>query len=330
MVYKCIILPSKLEFDLAENTTILQSALNAGIHLAYSCTSGRCGSCKAKLIEGKLKQSNSSEGISDQELQSGYVLTCAAIPESDILLEASYFPELQGIEPRIHPCKIESIEFPAEDVAILKVRLAPGDQIKYLPGQYVEFVEKEFRRSYSIANIKETFAGLEFHIKRIPNGKFSEKIFDLANKNDLLRFKGPIGTFYYRDNQSPVILIAGGTGFAPIKAIIEYMMTYDVRREIYLYWGASTTDGFYSELPVVWKDKIKNFKFIPVYSGDHSEWEGRRGLVHEAVLEDFKDLSKFDVYACGSPDMIKIIKEKFVLCGLDYSRLYEDSFLFSI
>jgi CDP-4-dehydro-6-deoxyglucose reductase len=212
----------------------------------------------------------------------------------------------------------------------LKLRLPPGNQFRYLPGQHIDLIYRDIRRSYSIANIQPTYYGIELHIRRIVNGLFSNVVFGAIKLGQLLRFEGPFGTFFCRKGNSRIILIAGGTGFAPIKAIVEQLIFERSDREINVYWGSRTIDGFYSDLPHRWQLEYSNISYTPVLSSQDQDWKGRSGLVHKAVLEDFEDVSSYDVYVCGSPQMIAAARSDFIAEGLEPKRFYYDAFTASI
>ena len=283
-------------------------------------------SCKSRLIEGNVNHPKNLDGITDEELANGYILTCVAVPTSDIEIESDYYPELDGIDPVISPCKVNSIEFPAHDIAILNLRLPPTSNMKYLPGQYIDLEWKGVQRSYSIANMLNKAHGLELHIRRVPNGKFSDLVFNELKQESLLRLNGPHGTFFVRNTDAPIIFLAGGTGFAPVKAMVEQLLEKKTGREVYIYWGNSTVEGFYSSLPKCWAEENSNITYIPVYSENNQKWKERKGLVHQAVLEDISNLKDFEVYTCGSPNMIKAAKSDFLAHGLLEKNFFADAF----
>ncbi len=329
MKHNIHILPSDIEFQATEDSSILESALKVDIHLAYSCNNGSCGACKAKIIKGSVTQDKNLEGLSQKDVQNGYILTCSAKPQSSLEIEATYYPELDGIKPMVLPCKVDNIDFPVSDVTILKLRLPPNNQLNYLPGQYIDLVYQDLSRSYSIANAPTENNTIELHIREVDGGVFSRLVFDELKKNQLLQLKGPLGTFFIRESKAPVIFVAGGTGFAPVKAMIEYLLTEKSQRPIYLYWGSQTIEGFYSQSPKQWQNEHSNIQFVPVLSGENPNWTGRRGYVHQLVLEDFNHLSAFEVYACGSSVMIDATKQDFIANGLKPEHFFSDAFVAS-
>lgn len=331
MKYNARIQPSGTEFSVNDDKTILESAIESGVYLEYSCMNGSCGTCKSKLIQGKLKNGSvnaSVDGLSGKDIQEGYILTCQAIADSDIELEAEFYPELSNIKKSVQPCKVEDLCFPDDDIVIIKLRLPPTAKFEYLPGQYIQLIVKGNRRSYSIANAHSSYQGIELHIRKVENGLFSDFLFNELKLDQLLRLEGPLGSFFVRENKAPIIFLAGGTGFAPVKAMVEDLISKQSRRDIYVYWGASKVPLFYSDLPEKWEREKSIVRYVAVLSAD-DDWIGRKGLVHEAVLEDFNELKDFDVYACGSPAMIEIARTSFVLKGLKKSNFHSDAFVSS-
>jgi CDP-4-dehydro-6-deoxyglucose reductase len=320
MAYKIEILPAGLYFEADANTSILDSAISANIQLDHSCRNGECGICTAELIEG------SAVDTDENVFTSGNLLTCRAKPQSDLKLIATYCPELADIKQKIIPAKVDQITFVAKDIVVIKLRLPPNTQFDYLPGQYIDITYKGVTRSYSIANSQSVSAGIELHIRCIPNGQFSNLLINDIKKDSLLRIDGPKGTFFVRESHRPIIFLAGGTGFAPIKAMVEVLLANNSRRNLYVYWGMPSTEALYSDIGKQWEKQNENLSYIPVVSENTENWPGRTGFVHHAVLEDFMDLSGFDVYACGSPLMIEAAKKDFLLQGLMAKNFYSDAF----
>lgn len=289
---------------------------------------GSCGVCKAKLVRGKVKQLNTQKALTSNEAEEGFILTCCTEAASNLELVANYYPQLAAIKKMVQPCKVENLSFPSDDIAVLKLKIPPAAKFNYLAGQYIQLIVKGERRSYSIANSKDSYSGIELHVGRVTGGLFSEYIFNELKIGQLLRFEGPIGSFFVRDADSPIVFLAGGTGFAPVKSMVEQLIEQNSSREIHIYWGASTKSGFYSNLANEWQSKYQNIHYTPVLSGDES-YDGRKGLVHKAVIEDIRDMSKYEVYACGSPVMIEAARNDFIVSGLNSENFYSDAFVSS-
>lgn len=326
MNHKVTILPSETKFDADAELPLLQNALQNNIVLEHSCGTGQCGACKTKLLSGEIQFDDKFNVLSEEELSQGMFLSCTANALSDLKIEAEYFAELADIQKKTVPCKINSIDYPAKNVAILKLRLPPTADFKYLPGQYIDLMFNGVSRSYSIASASVENNLIEIHIRKVENGIFSHFVFNEFKPNQLLRMQGPIGTFFIRNNKKPIIFLAGGTGFAPVKAMVESLITSNDQRDIYVYWGARTGEDIYTYHPVEWSAKYSNIKSHIVVSDDDS-WSGRRGFVHQAVLDDFSQLDKYIVYACGAPAMINIAKQTFIEKGLNERSFIADAFL---
>lgn len=312
--------PSGVQFDGEENKTLLDSALNAGVVLDHSCKNGSCGLCASKLVSGSVINPEGKMFTSGQTF-----LTCQCKPSSnEIAIEADYYPELTGIIRKVTPCKVVSIEKNA-NFAILKFRFPPTTEFKYQPGQYVNLSYQGVTRSYSIANA-DSNDGIELHIRRVSDGVMSELLFNDISVNSLMRMDGPIGTFFVRPDTKPIIFLAGGTGFAPVKAMVESLIAEKSSRDISIYWGMTSSQDFYSDAPFEWASNFGNIKYIPVVSGDEKYWNGRKGLVHKAVIQDVQDLSNSCVYACGSPRMIAAAKQDFINAGLLEKQFFSDVF----
>lgn len=312
--------PSNVQFNAVENVTILDSALKAGVIIEHSCKNGSCGLCTSQLVLGEVIGQEGEIFTSGQSF-----LTCQCKPSSnEIVIEAEYYPELAGIVRKVTPCKVSSIDKRSQ-FAIFKFRLPPAAAFKYQPGQYINLSYQGATRSYSIANA-DSNDGIELHIRRVPDGVMSELLFSGVAVNSLLRMDGPIGTFFVRSDTKPIIFLAGGTGFAPVKAMVESLIAQESAREISIYWGMNSSKDFYSDLPIEWASKFKNIKYIPVVSGDVHDWDGRHGLVHETVIEDIQDMSNSCVYACGSPQMIAAAKQDFIHAGLLENQFFSDAF----
>jgi len=233
------------------------------------------------------------------------------------------------------PCRVESITKAAPDVAIVRLKLPSTERMQYLAGQYIDFLLKDgHRRSFSIATPPHADELLELHIRHVPGGFFTEQLFNTYKGREILRLEGPLGAFYLREeSDKPIIFVAGGTGFAPIKAIIEHALYGNVDRPMVLYWGArAKRDLYLPDLPGTWQQASRNFTYIPVLSDPLPEdhWPGRTGFVHQAVLDDFRDLSGYQVYACGGPGMIDAARRDFVgLRNLPADEFFADSFTYA-
>lgn len=314
------IFPSNIEFPGKEDESILDAALSAGIHLEHSCKNGDCGICESDLLAGEAIDASGRVFCHGEK-----ILTCCCKPKTALELKANYFPELAGQVKKIVPCKVNSAELVSADVISLKLRMPPTAKMGFLPGQYINLQYKGVTRSYSIANSNEA-DGVELHIRNVPNGQMSTLIFSDLQENTLMRIEGPCGTFFIRENERPLIFLAGGTGFAPVKSMVEHLVQNNSTREIHIYWGMPQGNDFYSPLPQQWCEQHDNIHFVPVVSGEDANWNGRKGFVHHAVMDDFDSLESFDIYACGSPVMIDASKKDFMTKHLSVENFYSDAF----
>ncbi|OYY81230.1 MAG: CDP-6-deoxy-delta-3,4-glucoseen reductase, partial [Methylophilales bacterium 16-45-9] len=308
-----------------------ESAIEAGFNIPYGCRNGACGSCKGTILSGEVDYGDyARSALSEDEKEQGKALFCCARPLSDLTIECREII-VGTIPPRILPARVEGKKQLSHDVMALYLKLPSSEHLQFLAGQYIEFLLKDGkRRAFSLANAPHADNLLEFHLRLIPGGVFTEYVFNEMPDKAIMRFEGPFGSFYYRDNsQKPMIMVAGGTGFAPIKGIVEHMLHHNIKRDIVIYWGARALEDLYMpELPQAWAEQHEHIKFIPVLSDAKPEdqWQGRTGLVHQAVLDDMHDLSDFEVYCCGAPAMVEVAHASFQQAGLPEDAFYSDAF----
>ncbi len=332
MTHKIRIESSGHEFIANENETVLAAALRQGVTLAYSCRNGDCGTCKGKIISGAVDYGKyEAKAMSEDEKRAGAALFCQAVPLSDLVIEAREIRAAEGIPIRIMPCRVMKLDKLAPDVMQLSLKLAEGQRLQFLAGQYIDILlSGNQRRSFSLATAPHADELLQLHVRHVPGGLFSGQVFTKMKERDLLRFQGPYGTFFLReDSDRPAILVAGGTGFAPIKGILEHAFSLGVTRPLHLYWGArARRDLYLHDLAQTWTRERANFRYTPVLSEPLPEdnWSGRGGWVHEAVIADHPDLRRHEVYASGPPPMIEALKKAVKAHGLPDDRLYYDSF----
>jgi CDP-4-dehydro-6-deoxyglucose reductase len=313
--------------------TILQAAIREGLILPYGCRDGACGSCKGKLIEGSIDYGKySNKALTDAERESGMALFCQARPLGDVVIEAREVRKAGDIQIRTLPCRVQKIERPTEDVAILYLKLPTNERLQFLAGQYLDILLKDgTRRSFSMANAPHDDELLQLHVRHVAGGAFTDLVFSRMKERDILRFEAPLGTFYLReDSAKPIVFVASGTGFAPIKSIIESALAKGVARPMTLYWGGRRPSDLYlSDLAKKWAAEHSHLRYVPVISDAQREdnWSGRTGFVHRAAMEDFPDLCGHQVYACGVPVMVDAARRDFTTqCGLPENEFYADSF----
>jgi len=336
--------PAGRQFTVARDGTLLAAAIDQGVGLPYGCKDGACGSCKSKLLEGRvIHGAHQAKALSVDEETAGWVLTCCAMPQTDCVVDLRMVPGA-GEHPVLKlPSRVLAMERAAPDVMILKLQLPANQNLQYRAGQYVEFILRDgARRSYSMANAPHNVGSppaIELHVRHMPGGRFTDHVFGAMKDKEILRMEGPFGSFFLReDSERPIILLASGTGFAPIKAIAEHIFHKRLNvdepgkpaRRVVLYWGARTRKDLYLDaLPALWAREQPNFAYVPVLSEalPDDAWTGRTGFVHQAVMADIPDLSAHQVYACGAPVMVEAARADFTArCGLPPDQFFADAF----
>ena len=336
MTFTITVEPSGRTFTAAPNEAMLAAGIRQGIGLPYGCKDGACGSCKCKLLSGSVVHGvHQPKALSADEEAAGYVLTCCGVAHTDVVLESRQVTEAGAFPIKKMPVRVNSLERVSHDVIVLNLQLPASDTFQYHAGQYVEFLLRDGdRRSYSMANAPHTQVGqprMELHLRHMPGGKFTDHVFSAMKEKDILRIEGPYGSFFLReDSDKPMVLLASGTGFAPIKALIEHMQFKGIKREATLYWGGRRPADLYQS---AWIEarlaEMPNLRYVPVVSDALPEdaWTGRTGFVHKAVLEDFPDLSGHQVYACGAPIVVESARAEYsTLAGLPPEEFFADSF----
>jgi CDP-4-dehydro-6-deoxyglucose reductase len=336
MTFTATVQPSGRTFSVARDEPLLAAAIRQGIGLPYGCRDGACASCKCRLLEGRvIHGAHQRKALSEAEEAAGFVLTCCAAPQTDVVIEARTVPGAGDFPVRKMPSRVISIAQPTADVAVVKLQLPANDVLRYRAGQYIEFILRDnARRSYSMANAPHTQATqpfIELHIRRMPGGLFTDQVFTTMKAKDILRIEGPFGSFFLReDSDKPIVLLASGTGFAPIKAIIEHLQVKGLAQPTVLYWGCrSRADLYQHTWALEAAQRMPNLLYVPVLSEPRpeDEWTGRTGLVHLAVMADLPDLSGHQVYACGAPIMVESAQRDFVrTCALPAEEFYADAF----
>ena len=331
---KVTVQPSGHVFDVEEGESVLTAALRQDLVLPYGCRNGACGTCKGKILEGQVDYGvYQKKALTDDEKAQGKALFCQARPLTDLVVEARTIGAAKDIQIKMLPCRVQKLERLADDVIVLYLRLPANERLQFLAGQYIEFLLKDgSRRSFSMGNAPHDDELIQLHVRHVPGGQFTAHVFGKMKERDILRLEGPLGTFFLReDSAKPIVFVASGTGFAPIKSIIEHALRKGVTRPMVLYWGGRRPKDLYmNELPQKWAaEHPQQFRYIPVVSDALPEdnWSGRTGFVHRAVMEDFPDLSAHQVYACGVPVMVDAAKRDFTQrCRLPEDEFYADSF----
>jgi CDP-4-dehydro-6-deoxyglucose reductase len=335
MAHNVTLQPSGHTYAVPSDTTLLQAGLDAGLTLPYGCRNGACGACKGKVTAGQVDHGKAeAHALSAEDRANGYTLTCCALPLTDVVLEVHEVSSQKDIPVRTMPCRVHELRMAAEDVMVMKLKLPTNERLQFLAGQYIEFLLPDGkRRAFSLANAPHEDDLLELHLRLIPGGSFTAQVFSTMKVKDILRFEGPLGTFRLREESSkPMVMVAGGTGFAPIKALIEHAIHNHIKRPIAFYWGAKNRAELYlPELPQQWAATQPHISYVPVLSEPlpTDNWTGRTGFVHQAVLEDFADLSGYQAYVCGAPVMVEAALRDFVARGLPADEFFADIFSYA-
>jgi CDP-4-dehydro-6-deoxyglucose reductase, E3 len=331
-MHSVTILPSGHQFEVEDGEAVLAAALRQGFVLPYGCKNGACGSCKGRIVSGSVDYGvYQPKALTDVEKAQGKALFCQAKPLADLVIEARTIGATKGIEIRTLPCRVHKMERLADDVMVLQLKLPANEKLVYLAGQYLEFLLKDgSRRSFSMASAPHDAELLQLHVRHVAGGNFTDHVFGKMKERDILRFEGPLGTFFLREESSkPIVLVASGTGFAPIKAILEEALHKDIARPMTLYWGGRRPKDLYmNALAEGWAAQGR-LSYVPVISEalPEDQWTGRKGFVHRAVMEDFPDLSGHQVYACGVPVMVDAARADFTArCQLPEDEFYADIF----
>jgi CDP-4-dehydro-6-deoxyglucose reductase, E3 len=333
MTFKVTLNQSGRTFQVEPNEPILIAALRQGIGLPYGCKNGACGSCKGRVKEGEVEHGpHAASALPNDEKLRGSALLCCANALSDLEIDIREVNGAGDMPVKKLPSRVNQLERVAEDVIIMRLQLPASERLQFLAGQYIELILRDgVRRSYSIATAPHHEGLLELHLRHMPGGLFTDHVFGTMKEREILRFEGPMGTFFLRESApNPIVFLASGTGFAPIKAIIEHAIHKKIERPMTLYWGARRKQDLYlMTLAEQWARELPHFTFVPVLSEPLPEdhWSGRTGLVHQAVITDLPDLSQHQVYACGAPVMVEAAKRDFTSQhGLPDDEFYADAF----
>ena len=333
MSHQITIQPSNHAFTVKSGETVLEAALREGFPLPYGCRNGACGTCKGKIVRGAVDYGkHNADTLTEADKQAGMALFCCARPLSELVIECREISAIKDIKIKTLPCRVQKLEQVAPDVMIISLKLPSNERLQFLAGQYIDILMKDGKhRSFSLANAPHDDELLQLHVRNYPGGAFTKNVFTQMKEKDILRFEGPLGTFFLReDTDKPIIFVASGTGFAPVKSIVEHAIHTGITRQMVLYWGArSKADLYLAKLAESWQQQHGNFTFIPVLSEAPltDNWHGRTGLVHQAVLEDFASLADHQVYACGTPIMVEAAHKDFTrLRGLPEDEFFSDAF----
>ncbi|MBK8073464.1 MAG: CDP-6-deoxy-delta-3,4-glucoseen reductase [Ramlibacter sp.] len=337
MSFTITVQPSGRSFSSEPGEAILAAGIRQGVGLPYGCKDGACGSCKCRMLEGSVVHGpHQTKALSAEEEAQGLILTCCGVPQTDVLLESRQVTSADAFPIRKMPARVIALQKLSHDVMHVRLQLPANDTLRFHAGQYIEFILRDgARRSYSMANAPHTLdaaaPAVDLHIRHMAGGKFTQHVFSAMKEKEILRVEGPYGSFWLReDSAKPIVLLASGTGFAPIKALIEHMQHKGIARPAVLYWGGRRPPDLYlNDWVQARVAEMPNLRYVPVISDALPEdaWSGRTGFVHKAVLQDFPDLSGHQVYACGAPIVVDSARAEYTsLGGLPADEFYADSF----
>ncbi len=333
MSFPVTVQPGGHTFEVAPGESVLDAALRQGVRLPYGCRDGACLTCRARLVAGEVVYpAGPPPGLTEAERAAGAFLPCLARPCGPLVMEADVMADDEPAAVHTMPCRIQEKVQLSHDVVLLRLKLPAGRRLAFRAGQYIEILLRDGRkRAFSIANAPHDDAFIELHVRHVDGGRFTTEVFESLGEKDILRIEGPKGGFYLRQQSPrPAILMAGGTGFAPVKGMVEDALARGLAKPLHIYWGARTrADLYMDELPRRWAAEHAHVHYVPVLSEPGADWSGRSGLVTGAVAADFPDLSGFDVYAAGPPAMVHAGFDLFRRQGLPLEQYYADAFEFA-
>ncbi len=336
MTFEITVQPSGRSFSTQPGEVILAAAIREGVGMPYGCKDGACGSCKCQKLSGTVVHgAHQAKALTPEEEAAGWVLTCCAQPQSDVVLTSRQVTEAGAFPVKKMPVRVSSLSRVSDDVVVMRLQLPATDPFQYHAGQYVEFLLRDGdRRSYSMASAPHnqgTPPHMELHLRHMPGGKFTDQVFGSMKEKDILRIEGPYGSFFLReDSDLPMVFLASGTGFAPIKALIEHLQFKGIDRAVAVYWGGRRPSDLYMhDWMLTQAAAMPHLTYVPVVSDalPADGWAGRTGFVHQAVMADLPDLSAHQVYACGAPVVVDSARTDFTArCGLPLEAFFADSF----
>jgi CDP-4-dehydro-6-deoxyglucose reductase len=332
MTYQVTVQPSGHSFGVESSESVLDAALRQGIILPYGCRNGACGSCMGAVTDGSVDYPDGPPAaLSAADAAQRQALFCQARPASDLTIRIREVDAARDLEVRTLPCRVNKLEHLAHDVIRIYLKVPDTQRLQFLAGQYIDVLLKDHApRAFSIANAPHDDNFIELHIRNVSGGYFSDRVFNQMQEKAMLRIKGPLGTFFLReDTDRPAILIGGGTGFAPLKGMLEHAFHTGLEKPLHLYWGVrAKRDLYLKELPARWLQEHTNFSYTPVLSEPMPEdnWQGATGFVTDTVIRDYPDLSGHDIYMSGPPVMVEAGHRLFMQHGLDVSRFFSDAF----
>ncbi|MGA9854893.1 MAG: FAD-binding oxidoreductase [Gammaproteobacteria bacterium] len=332
MPHRAHLHPGGHGFELRDHETVLAAALRQGVHLPDGCRNGSCGVCRTHLASGRVRYPHGPPlGLTALERHAGDILLCRAVAETDLVLDAQEVTAAAELAIKTLPCRVARMQPLTREVMALFLQLPPVETLKFLPGQYIDvLLPGGQRRSFSLANPPHASGQLEIHVGLVPGGRFSEDVFSHMQIGALLEIQGPLGGFFLQEESNrSILMIAGGTGFAPCKAMLRHLFEIQLQHQATLYWGARCkTDLYEMTLVEQWAREQPEFRFVPVLTEAQPEdrWTGRRGRLQEAVLADYGEFSHHDIYLAGPPAMVRSARQSLLLKGAAPEHVFSDAF----
>ncbi|NOR18719.1 MAG: 2Fe-2S iron-sulfur cluster binding domain-containing protein [Xanthomonadales bacterium] len=323
-------------FNVNEGESILTAALRQSVMLPYSCKNGTCGSCKGVVESGEVHYPfHPPMALSREDMAEGCALLCQAEPIEDLVIRVREIEAVRDIQVRKMPARVIEKTLLTAEVMRIKIKLPNAQRLQFLAGQYLDILLPEGkRRAFSIASAPHSEDVLELHIRHIDGGGFTGWVFEEMKDRDILRLEGPQGTFFIRNDKTerPTILMGGGTGFAPLKSMIEDLLAHHDTRPLHLFWGVRNHAELYMhEQARQWAEQHEHIQYSTALSEPKDgEQANFTGFVHEAVLHQFPDLSTHDIYMSGPPAMIDVSRTAFLAHGAEKRRIFFDSFEFGL
>jgi NAD(P)H-flavin reductase/quinol-cytochrome oxidoreductase complex cytochrome b subunit len=330
--YHALLHPDNRIVSVRDGERVLEAALREGMALSFDCRNGGCGVCKCALLQGEVDYGVYQEAfLTADERAAGKFLACVATPRSDLEIEYRPVGVSAAAKVKQYQARVSRMNRLSHDVMQVFLAVQGDEPPRFYAGQYLDvLLEDGQRRSFSFATAPRASGEIELQIRQIPGGLFTTHVFEKMKVGDVLRFEGPLGSFFLReDSEKPIIFVAGATGFAPVKSMVEHAFARGLKRRMVLYWGVrSLRDLYLPDLPRQWEREHRNFTFVPVLSAPRPEdnWTGRTGLVHEAILADFPDLGGHQIYACGSVAMVQAARPAFLAKGMGEHDCFSDAF----
>ena len=326
MTFQVIVTETDYRFPCEPNESVLDAAQRAGLEIPFSCRKGVCGTCKGRVVSGEAR-AFAGDALSPAERAEGQALFCNTRPRSDLTIAPRSIGKADPFARKTVEARVFRLVRLADDVMLVHLRFPAGIRVKFKAGQHLNLIlDNGERRDFSMANPPRESDGAQLHIRHVPGGAFTSYVFENLQRGDRLKLEIPFGDFTLRESSKPILFVAGSTGFAPIRSIIEDMLNRNIRRDVMLYWGTRTRAGLYSELPRKWAAENPRFKYVPLIS-DAPEPGIRHNLVHKAVLEDHPRLAGFQAYVCGVPVMTQAAQREFLAAGLPADEFFADAFV---